>query len=69
MIWDALRKITGDPDITWRDYKLNRYREVEQKLDEIPYFDKDTVIAQFKAAFRGGYSEREYEPELRDKTD
>ena len=48
---DALRKITGDPDITWRDYKLNRYREVEQKLDQIPYFDKDTVIAQFKAAF------------------
>ena len=24
---------------------------MEQKLDQIPYFDKDTVIAQFKAAF------------------
>lgn len=30
---------------------MDRYREVEQKLDQIPYFDKDTVIAQFKAAF------------------
>ncbi len=48
---DALRKITGDPNITWRDYKLNRYRDVAQKLDKIPYFDKDAVIAQFKAAF------------------
>ena len=48
---DALRKITGNPNITWREYKLNRYREVEQKLDQIPYFDKDAVIAQFKAAF------------------
>ena len=48
---DALRKITGDPNITWRDYKLNRYRDVAQKLDQIPYFDKDAVIAQFKAAF------------------
>ena len=48
---DALRKITGDPNITWRDYKLNRYREVAQKLDQIPYFDRDEIIAQFKAAF------------------
>ena len=48
---DALRKATGDEKITWRQYKLDRYREVEQKLDQIPYFDKDTVIAQFKAAF------------------
>lgn len=48
---DALRKATGDEKITWRQYKLDRYREVEQKLDQIPYFDKDTVITQFKAAF------------------
>lgn len=48
---DALRKATGDEKITWRQYKMDRYREVEQKLDQIPYFDKDTVIAQFKAAF------------------
>ena len=48
---DALRKITKDDSITWRSYKLGRYADVEQKLDRIPYFDKDTVIAQFRAAF------------------
>lgn len=48
---DALRKITGDPDITWKEYKLGRYRSVEEKLDQIPYFDAETVISQFKKAF------------------
>ena len=48
---DALRKITEDPDITWKEYKLGRYRSVEEKLDQIPYFDAETVIGQFKAAF------------------
>ncbi len=48
---DALRQVTGNPDITWKGYKMGRYRTVEQNLDQIPYFDKDEVIAQFKAAF------------------
>ena len=48
---DALRKITGNPDITWKEYKLGRYRETERQLDQIPYFDRDAVIAQFRAAF------------------
>lgn len=48
---EALRTITGDPDITWKEYKLNRYREVEAKLGQIPYFEAETVIEQFKAAF------------------
>lgn len=48
---DALRKITGDPGITWESYKLGRYREAAQRVDEIPYFDKDEIIARFRAAF------------------
>ena len=48
---DALQKITGNPDITWKEYKLGRYRAVEEKLAQIPYFNPDTVIKQFKAAF------------------
>lgn len=48
---DALQKITGNPDITWKEYKLGRYRAVEEKLAQIPYFNPDTVIEQFKAAF------------------
>lgn len=49
---EALRKITGNPDITWKKYKLDRYQEVEEKLHQIPYFDKERVIEQFKEAFK-----------------
>lgn len=48
---DALRKITGDPNITWKSYKMDRYKTVEENLDKIPYFDSDEVIEQFKEAF------------------
>ncbi len=47
---DALRKITGDENITWKEYKLNRYSFVENNLDKIPYFDKQEVINAYKAA-------------------
>lgn len=53
---DALRQITGDEDITWKEYKMNRYSQVAEKLDQIPYFDAETVIAQFKAAFEADAS-------------
>ena len=48
---DALRKITGQDDITWKSYKLGRYDEVKENLDKIPYFNADEVVAQFKKAF------------------
>ena len=48
---DALRKITGQDDITWKSYKLGRYDEVKENLDKIPYFNADEVITQFKKAF------------------
>lgn len=48
---DALRKITGDPDITWEKYKLSRFQSVEDNLHRIPYFDTESVIEQFKEAF------------------
>ena len=47
---DALRQITGKEDITWKDYKLGRFQAVEEKLDQIPYFDAETVIRQFREA-------------------
>lgn len=53
---DALRQITGDEDITWKEYKMDRYSQVAEKLDQIPYFDTETVIAQFKAAFEADAS-------------
>ncbi len=48
---EALKKITGDPNITWRSYKMDRYKTVEENLDNIPYFDSEEVIEQFKEAF------------------
>ena len=48
---DALRKITGIDTITWKDYKMKRYENAAQKLDEIPYFDSGEAIRMFKEAF------------------
>jgi len=42
--------LAGD-DITWKDYKLNCYQEVENNLQYITYFDKDEVTKQFKEVF------------------
>lgn len=47
---DALRKVTGDDRITWKEYKLNRYAEVEKNLNQIPYFDTNLVIEAYKEA-------------------
>ena len=47
---DALRKVTGDNSITWKEYKLNRYAEVEKNLSQIPYFDTNLVIEAYKEA-------------------
>lgn len=48
---DALRQITGREDITWKQYKMERFQRVEENLENIPYFSAETVIQQFKAAF------------------
>ena len=47
---EALRKATGNPNITWREYKLQRYKEVENNLSNIPYFDANEVIKLYKEA-------------------
>ena len=49
---DALRKITGNPNITWKEYKLGRYNTVQQNLSKIPYFNYNEVIEQFKQALK-----------------
>jgi hypothetical protein len=49
---DALRKITGDDKITFKEYKLNRYETVKQNLANIPYFDYNEVIDQFVNALK-----------------
>lgn len=49
---DALRKITKDQTITWKQYKLNRYNEIESKLDSIPYFNADDVVEAYYNAMK-----------------
>ncbi len=44
---DALRKITGNPDITWKQYKMDRYKHVEENLSKISYFNAEDVIQAF----------------------
>ena len=47
---DALRKITKNDSITWKQYKLDRYEHVKENLSRIPYFDAKEVIAAYKQA-------------------
>lgn len=48
---DALRQITGKADMTWKDYKMARFQNVQDNLHRIPYFQAETVIRQFQEAF------------------
>ena len=47
----VIQSITGDSSMTWKKYKLGRFRKVEDNLDKITYFDPNVVQAEFKAAF------------------
>ena len=49
---DALRIATGDPDITWEEYKMARFNSVKARLSSIPYFDYTEMIDQLEAALR-----------------
>ena len=47
---EALRTATGDPTITFKEYKMDRYNTVEENLANIPYFDADKVIDAYSKA-------------------
>ncbi len=49
---DALRKITKNDTITWKQYKMNRYETVKQNLKNIPYFNTQDVIEAYKQALQ-----------------
>lgn len=49
---DALRKITKNDTITWKQYKMDRYKTVEQNLSNIPYFNTQEVIEVYKQALQ-----------------
>ena len=47
---EALRIATNNPNITWRDYKLQRFANVEDNLGNVSYFDVDKAIELYKEA-------------------
>lgn len=49
---DALRKITGDDNITWKKYKMDRYRYVKENMDKISYFNAEDVIKAYVQALQ-----------------
>lgn len=49
---DALRKITNDPNITYKDYKLARFEEVKNNLSSVSFFNVDDVINAYVKAMK-----------------
>ncbi|WP_294188685.1 ZmpA/ZmpB/ZmpC family metallo-endopeptidase [uncultured Clostridium sp.] len=45
---EALRIATNNPNITWKEYKIQRYQTVENSLSKIQYFNSDKVIELYK---------------------
>jgi len=52
---EALRTATGVPNITWEQYKLGRYKNVEDNLSKATYFDSKKVIDLYVKAFKEDY--------------
>ncbi len=49
---DAIRKITGDDTMTWKKYKMSRYKTVEENLSKIKYFDYKELTDYFETALK-----------------
>ncbi|NEZ47277.1 hypothetical protein FDF74_08675 [Clostridium niameyense] len=47
---EALRIATGNPSITWKEYKLNRFKKIKDNLSKIPYFDVNGAIKLYEKA-------------------
>lgn len=45
---EALRIATNDPNITWKEYKLNRFKTISKNLEKIPYFDINKAIKLYE---------------------
>lgn len=48
----ALRKITSDSTMTFKQFRMDRYEEVENNLSTIPYFSKDEVVQMYVEAMK-----------------
>jgi len=49
---DAIRKVTGDPTMTWKKYKLGRYELMDSYWDKIAYIDADELYNEYLEALK-----------------
>lgn len=47
---EALRTATGNPTITWKQYKMDRFKNVKNNLNKIQYFNVNDAIELYKEA-------------------
>ncbi len=49
---DAIQKVTKDPTMTWKKYKMGRYDLMESKLKDLKYINADEIFNQYVEALK-----------------
>lgn len=62
---EVLRVVINDPNITWKQYQMNKYDNIKEKVSSSYYFDDDELIELFKNTMKleakvGGLTDSKY---------
>lgn len=49
---EGIQKVTKDPTMTWKKYKMDRYELMESKLNTLKYIDTDEIYRQYVEALK-----------------
>ena len=49
---DAIKKVTKDPDMTWKKFKTMRYELMEDSWNTIPYLNSDELVEKYVDALK-----------------
>lgn len=49
---DAIQKVTKDPTMTWKRYKMERYDYIKTKIEDLKYVDVDEIYNQYVQALK-----------------
>lgn len=49
---EGIQKVTKDPTMTWKKYKMGRYELMESKLNTLKYIDTDEIYRQYVEALK-----------------
>lgn len=49
---EGIQKVTKDPTMTWKKYKMGRYELMESKLKTLKYVDTDEIYRQYVEALK-----------------